>query len=66
MKEKSIAKFKYENSTYKLLYITTEPHDYYLIVKDRRRIAQSIWEGTAKKKFMSIIAADILQQKITF
>ena len=75
MKEKTIAKFKYENNTYKLLEITEdysfeEDPKYstytitYLIIKNRKRLTWTKWKDVAKQKFTSLIAGELLQTKI--
>lgn len=76
MTEKTIAKFKYEKNNYKLLEITiknggwdNEARTYfdtfqYLIVKNRKRLAWTRWEGVAKQKFANLIAGELLQTKI--
>lgn len=77
MKEQTIAKFKMENTTYKLLEITTIAGGYdevsrtcydtyhYIIIKDRRKIAESKYRETAQKKFAIIITGELMQTKIT-
>lgn len=78
MKEQTIAKFKYNKDTYKMLEITTIAGGYdevartcydtyhYIILKNRRRITQSKWKETAQKKFANIITSILLQTDIPF
>lgn len=72
MKEKTIAKFKYQKNTFKLLEVTIEdigrdgiPTDVkYLIVKNRKRLTWAITESTAKQFYVNIITGELLQLNI--
>lgn len=75
MTEKTIAKFKYEKNTFKLLEITIEdigtdgiPTDLkkvkYLIVKNRKRLTWAITETTARQFYVNIITGELLQLHI--